>query len=309
MNSYHLNLCYCIDALVLLVTLFDLHQKRDVKLYPFVELSRLGNYTENKLMQLAERVVLITGAGSGIGKAAALLLAKEGAKIAALGRSDDELKETVTQIKDAGSEAIPVIADISKPEEMQQAVQQIVNQWGRLDIVFANAGINGVWAPLEELEPKEWDKTINVNLTGTFLTVKYAVPYLKKQGGSVIITSSVNGTRIFSNTGATAYSCTKAAQVAFTKMVALELAEDRIRVNVICPGAIETNIEESTERRDLEKIQEPVEFPEGHIPLTDGKPGTSEQVAQLVLFLASDASSHITGTEIWIDGGESLLKA
>ncbi|HEY9636034.1 MAG TPA: SDR family NAD(P)-dependent oxidoreductase [Coleofasciculaceae cyanobacterium] len=260
-------------------------------------------------MQLAERVVLITGAGSGIGKAAALLLAKEGAKIAALGRSDDELKETVTQIKDAGSEAIPVIADISKPEEMQQAVQQIVNQWGRLDIVFANAGINGVWAPLEELEPKEWDKTINVNLTGTFLTVKYAVPYLKKQGGSVIITSSVNGTRIFSNTGATAYSCTKAAQVAFTKMVALELAEDRIRVNVICPGAIETNIEESTERRDLEKIQEPVEFPEGHIPLTDGKPGTSEQVAQLVLFLASDASSHITGTEIWIDGGESLLKA
>jgi NAD(P)-dependent dehydrogenase (short-subunit alcohol dehydrogenase family) len=125
----------------------------------------------------------------------------------------------------------------------------------------------------------------------------------------VIITSSVNGTRIFSNTGATAYSCSKAAQVAFTKMVALELAEHRVRVNVICPGAIDTNIEESTERRDLEKIQEPVEFPEGHIPLTDGKPGTSEQVAQLVFFLASDASSHITGTEIWIDGGESLLKA
>ena len=259
-------------------------------------------------MTLAGKVALITGAGSGIGKAASLLLAQEGAKIAALGRTEDELQETVTKIQNAGGEAIPVGADISQPDEMQPAMQKIINQWGRLDIVFANAGINGVWAPIEELEPQEWNKTINVNLTGTFLTVKYAVPYLKKQGGSVIITSSVNGTRIFSNTGATAYSCTKAAQVAFTKMVALELAKHRIRVNVICPGSITTNIDESTEQRDLEEIKEPVEFPEGRIPLTDGKPGSSEQVAQLVLFLASDASSHITGTEMWIDGGESLLK-
>jgi NAD(P)-dependent dehydrogenase (short-subunit alcohol dehydrogenase family) len=258
-------------------------------------------------MQLVGKVALITGAGSGIGKAAALLLAKEGAKIAALGKGEEDINKTITQIKNAGGEAIPLIADISQPQEMQQAIQQISTQWGRLDIVFANAGINGVWAPLEELEPDEWDKTINVNLKGTFLTVKYAVPLLKKQGGSVIITSSVNGTRIFSNTGATAYSCTKAAQVAFTKMVALELAEQRIRVNVICPGAIETNIDKSTTQRDLDKVREPVDFPEGRIPLTDGKPGTSEQVAQLVLFLASDASNHITGTEIWIDGGESLL--
>jgi NAD(P)-dependent dehydrogenase (short-subunit alcohol dehydrogenase family) len=149
---------------------------------------------------------------------------------------------------------------------------------------------------------------LNINLKGTFLTVKYAVPYLKKQGGSVIITSSVNGTRIFSNTGATAYSCSKAAQVAFTKMVALELAKDRVRVNVICPGGIETDIGENTEPRDLEHVKEPVEYPEGKIALTDGKPGTPEQVAQLVLFLASDASNHITGTEIWIDGAESLLQ-
>lgn len=259
-------------------------------------------------MQLAEKVALITGAGSGIGKATALLFAKESAKVAALGRTEEELKDIVTQIQEAGGEAMPVKADISKPDQMQQAVQQIVERWGRLDIVFANAGINGVWAPLEELDPEEWDKTINVNLTGTYLTVKYAVPYLKKQGGSVIITSSVNGTRMFSNTGATAYACTKAAQVAFAKMVALELAKDRIRVNVICPGAIETDIEQSTDRQDLEQVKEPVEFPEGEIPLTDGKPGTSEQVAQLVLFLASDASSHITGTEMWIDGGQSLLQ-
>ena len=260
-------------------------------------------------MQLTDKVALVTGAGSGIGKAAAELMAKVGAKVALLGRSEDELQKTLTQIEANGGAAIPLLADISQPEQMQQATQKIFDKWGRLDIVFANAGINGVWASLEELALEEWNKTININLTGTFLTVKYAVPYLKRQGGSVIITSSVNGTRVFSNTGATAYSCTKAAQVAFTKMVALELAEHGIRVNVICPGAIDTNIDENTERRNLEEIQEPVEFPEGKIPLTDGKPGTSEQVAQLVLFLASNASSHITGTEMWIDGGESLLKA
>ena len=259
-------------------------------------------------MQLAGKVALVTGAGSGIGKAAAQLLALSGAKVAVLGRTESELEQTVVHIQDNQGEAMPVVADISQPEQMQQALQQIIDQWGRLDIVFANAGINGVWAPIEELAPEEWDKTLDINLKGTFLTVKYGVPYLKKQGGSVIITSSVNGTRIFSNTGATAYSCSKAAQVAFTKMVALELAKHRIRVNVICPGAIKTDISENTEQRNLEHIREPVEFPEGKIPLTDGKPGTSEQVAQLVLFLASDASSHISGTEIWIDGTESLLK-
>jgi NAD(P)-dependent dehydrogenase (short-subunit alcohol dehydrogenase family) len=96
--------------------------------------------------------------------------------------------------------------------------------------------------------------------------------------------------------------------VAFTKMVALELAKDKIRVNVICPGAIESNIDQSTERKDLERIKEPVEYPEGAIPLTEGAPGHAEEVGQLVLFLASDAASHITGTEIWIDGGQSLLQ-
>ena len=258
-------------------------------------------------MQLTGKVALITGAGSGIGKAAAVLLAKEGAKIGALGRTDDELKAVVSDIQATGGEAMILKADISQPEQMQQAVEQLVNQWGRLDIVFANAGINGVWASLEDLTPQEWDKTIDVNLKGTFLTVKYAVPHLKKQGGSVIVTSSVNGTRMFSNTGATAYACTKAAQVAFTKMVALELAEQKIRVNVICPGAIDTNIDQNTERRELDEIRQPVDYPEGQIPLTDGKSGTSEQVAQLVLFLASDNSSHISGTEIWIDGTQSLL--
>ncbi|GAA4404695.1 SDR family NAD(P)-dependent oxidoreductase [Nibrella viscosa] len=261
----------------------------------------------NQNRELENRVALITGAGSGIGKAAAMLFARQGAKVAALGRTEDELQETVDEIKQAGGEAMLVTADIAEVDDMQQAIRTIEDQWGRLDVVFANAGINGVWAPIEELEPEEWDKTIKINLRGTFLTVKYAIPLLKKQGGSVIITASVNGTRIFSNTGATAYSSTKAAQVAFTKMAALELAKHRIRVNVICPGAIETAIDDNTQRRNIEAEKEPVEFPEGKIPLTDGKPGTSEEVADLALFLASDRSRHITGTPIWIDGAESLL--
>jgi NAD(P)-dependent dehydrogenase (short-subunit alcohol dehydrogenase family) len=259
-------------------------------------------------MRLKGKTALITGAGSGIGKATALLFAKEGARIAALERDETDLQKVVEKIKKGGGEATAVVADISSPLEMRRAIEKTIETFGRLDIVFANAGINGVWAPIDELEPEEWDKTIETNLRGTFLTAKYSIPHLRKQGGSIIITSSINGTRIFSNAGATAYSSTKAAQVAFAKMAALELAKHKIRVNVVCPGAIKTNIEESTEKRNIEKAREPVEFPEGTTPLTDGEPGTAQQVAELVLFLASDAASHITGTEIYIDGADSLLR-
>jgi len=258
-------------------------------------------------MALDGKVALVTGAGSGIGKAAALRLAQAGARVAALSRSGDELERVVSQIKGAGGEARAVAADISVVEDMQRAYRDVEQLWGRLDIVFANAGINGTWAPIEELTPEDWDRVFDVNMRGTFLTLKYAVPLLKAHGGSVIITSSINGTRVFSNAGASAYAATKAAQVAFGKMMALELAKFRIRVNVICPGAITTQIDENTERVDLDQAREPVEYPEGAIPLTDGKPGSAEEVAELVLFLASDASSHITGTEMWIDGAQSLL--
>ena len=258
-------------------------------------------------MELKGRVALVTGAGSGIGAAAAVRLARAGARVALVGRTADELEKVARTIRDAGGEARVAVADVSNVEEIRRATEETAAAWGRLDVVFANAGINGVWAPLEELEPEEWDRTLATNLRGTFLTVKYAVPHLKRRGGSVIVTSSINGTRVFSNTGATAYSTSKAGQVAFTKMIALELAKHRVRANVICPGAIETEIEESTEKRDLERAEEPAEYPAGEVPLTDGTPGTSEQVAELVLFLASDASSHVTGTEVWIDGAQSLL--
>ena len=258
-------------------------------------------------MTLKDRVALVTGAGSGIGAAIARRYAAEGARVAALGRTADELEQVVRGIERAGGTAAVVLADVSDAAAMARAVREVEERWGRLDVVVANAGVNGVWAPIEELEPDEFASTIAINLTGTFLTIKYAAPLLKKRGGSVIVVASINGTRVFSNTGATAYSASKAGQVAMTKMLALELAKHRVRVNVICPGKIETEIEENTEHRHLEKAKEPVEFPEGDIPLTDGKPGTSDQVADLALFLASDASSHVTGTEVWIDGGQSLM--
>jgi NAD(P)-dependent dehydrogenase (short-subunit alcohol dehydrogenase family) len=259
-------------------------------------------------MRLENKVALITGGGSGIGEAAAVLFAREGARVAVLGRTAEKLEETVNRIEEAGSEGLTVQGDVASYADMERVVGEVVEKWGRLDVVFANAGINGVWAPIEELKPEEWEKTIAINLNGTFFTIKAAVPQLKKQGGSVIVTASVNGTRMFSNSGASAYASTKAAQVALTQMLAVELGKHRIRVNVICPGAIDTDIEEHTERRDLDKAKEPAEFPEGDIPLTDGKPGKAEQVARLALFLASDESDHISGTPVWIDGAQSLLR-
>jgi len=257
---------------------------------------------------LSDRVAFVTGVGSGIGKAAALLLAQAGARVAGLTRKLEEAEKTCAEIRRAGGEALALEGDVSSSEDLKNAIRQTEEKFGRLDIVIANAGINGTWAPLDELEESDWEKTLDINLKGTFLSVKLALPLLKKRGGAVVIVSSVNGTRMFSNSGASAYSSSKAAQVAFGRMIALELAKHRIRVNTICPGAIDTNIDENTNQQHLEKAREPVKFPEGQIPLTDGKSGSSEQVAQLIWFLVSDLSSHISGTEVYIDGAQSLLQ-
>jgi NAD(P)-dependent dehydrogenase (short-subunit alcohol dehydrogenase family) len=258
-------------------------------------------------MRFEGKVALVTGAGSGIGAATARLFAQEGADVLLVSHTNDEIETLARDITNTGGKATALTADVSNDAAMQQLYQTVQTEHGRLDIVFANAGINGVWAPIEEITYDEWQRTIQTDLTGAFLTIKYAVPLLKVQGGAVIITSSINGTRVFSTTGATAYSCAKAAQVALAKMLALELAPKQVRVNVVCPGAIETDISNNTEQRHLDSIKIPVEYPNGTVPLTGGKPGEAGEVAELVAFLASDAAHHITGTEVWIDGAQSLL--
>ena len=255
------------------------------------------------------KVALITGAGSGIGEATARLLAAQGAKVALVERDPQKLETITAELSAQGCQALALSADVRSVQHLDQAVERLVARWGRLDVVFANAGVNGVWAPIDELTPQEWMQTIETNLTGCFLTIRACVPQMKKNGGgSIIITSSVNGTRMFSNTGATAYACSKAGQVALAKMLALELAQHQIRVNVICPGWVESHIGDTHERRCLEGLTPRGKFPDGAVPLTGGAAGKAEQVASVVLFLASELANHVTGTEIWVDGGQSLLQ-
>jgi NAD(P)-dependent dehydrogenase (short-subunit alcohol dehydrogenase family) len=261
-------------------------------------------------ISLRDRVVWVTGGGEGIGRGIALLAAECGGKVALTGRDPEPLEEVAETIKrEHNGEAIVALADISKSDEVQQAVAKIHQKWNRLDCVCANAGINGTWAPVETLSPDDWRKTIDVNLTGTYLTIHHSLEHLIASGhGSIVIVSSVNGTRMFSNEGASAYASSKAGQLALGKMLALELAPRKVRVNIICPGAIESNIHEKTEREDLKRIETSVEFPDGKIPLTDGKMGLPSDVANLAVFLLSDTARHITGTPIWIDGAQSLLQ-
>jgi NAD(P)-dependent dehydrogenase (short-subunit alcohol dehydrogenase family) len=257
---------------------------------------------------LAGRVAFVTGAGSGMGKNAAKLLAYAGAKVALVDQTRQKVEVVAKELEAAHHEALQVPADVSDSVAMERAVSAVKERWGRIDFVVADAGIGGVWAPIQEITSEEWDRTMAVNLRGAFLAVKHTVPLLKAQGGAIVIVASINGTRIFSNAGATAYSCSKAAEVALAKSLAVELGPFKIRVNVVCPGVISTHIGKSGEGRHLEEIKIPVEYPKGAMPLTGDKPGTSGEVAELIWFLLSDFADHITGSEVYIDGGQSLLQ-
>ncbi|WP_151733935.1 SDR family oxidoreductase ['Paenibacillus yunnanensis' Narsing Rao et al. 2020] len=255
------------------------------------------------------KTAIITGAGSGIGRATAIQMAREGANVALFDLVNERTAVLARQLNKLRENcALAIDVDTSDAGRMEEAVRRTVEHFGGIDVVFANAGINGVVGPIEELSVSDWERTLNVNLTGTFLTLKYTIPHLKAKGkGSIIITSSINGNYRFTSFGWSPYSTTKAGQVAFAKMAALELAKFKIRVNVICPGAISTNIDESTEfSEEVEDIVIPIEFPQGAQPLADG-PGKPENVADLVAFLGSEESVHITGAQIVIDGAESLL--
>lgn len=258
---------------------------------------------------LAGRVALVTGAGSGIGRATALLLAERGAFVGVLSRTREELDRVVRKIDAAGGQAMSLAADISSESGMRAALEDLIARTGQLDIVVANAGINGTWAPIDDLRPAEWDETIAVNLRGTFLTLHMTVPHLKAAGGgAIVVVSSINGTRTFTTPGATAYAATKAAQLAMVQQLALELGKHGIRINAVCPGAIETDIDDNTQTRNSDESGVPVSWPEGDIPISGGEAGKARDVAEAVAFLVSHRSRHITGSPVWIDGGQGLLR-
>lgn len=255
------------------------------------------------------KVSVVTGAGSGIGRAAALRLAEEGSKVALIDLHAETVEKVRGEIQAAGGQALALTVDISEPAQYREALKQVASEYGKIDTLFANAGILGVVGPIESIEDDDWDKTLTNNVKGTFTSVKYAIPYLKENGkGSIVLTSSLSGTRVFSQKGFSAYSTSKASIAAFGQMAAFELAPSNIRVNIVAPGTIETNISDTGEQEpEVENMNtKPVEFPEGTVPLPEGS-GTPEQVASLVLFLLSDEADHISGAVVHIDGAESLF--
>jgi NAD(P)-dependent dehydrogenase (short-subunit alcohol dehydrogenase family) len=250
-------------------------------------------------MRLKNKVALITGAGSGIGRATAILFAKEGAKVVVVCRTSSTGEETVKIIrKNNRGEALFIQADVSKTSDVKRMIENTVNNYGKLDILFNNAGIN-MRIPITEMDEEAWNKIIDINLKGVFLGCKYAIPVMIKQGGGVII----NTASTFGFVGApyhSAYCASKGGVAAFTRALALELAPYKIRVNCICPGTIETPLV----KQIWEKSGKPEEMRESRLKLHPiGRLGKPEDVANAALFLASDDSSFITGTALFVDGG------
>jgi NAD(P)-dependent dehydrogenase (short-subunit alcohol dehydrogenase family) len=247
---------------------------------------------------LDEKVILVTGGTSGIGRAAAEACAASGAQVVVAGTNSDRLAQVVRGIEENGGVAQALRLDVTRSKEIADAVAFIVDRFGRLDGAFNSAGISGpIDAPLVELDEAEWDRVIDVNLKGVWLSMKHEVAQLVKQGGggSIVNASSVAGlvgTRV--NTG---YSASKHGVTGLTRSVALEYAEQGIRVNAICPGWIETPMTDpvATGRPDLlEKII-------ARYPL--GRAGRPEETSGLVAWLLSDASTFVTGAAIPVDGG------
>lgn len=258
---------------------------------------------------LQGKVALISGAGSGIGRATAVRFGHAGARVAAVGPNRQDLEETCALVRQHGSEAVALVADVRETAQVAAAVNSAAEAFGGLDFVIANAGINGLWGAIEDFDPADWDETLDVNLRGTFFTIQQAVPLLKaRPGGAVVIVSSVNGTRMFSSVGASAYATSKAGQLALGRMLALELAPAGIRVNTVCPGSTRTRIVASTRTKAAGTSLPPPVFPHGGVPLTNGGFAAPEQIADAVWFLCSPLAGHITGAELFVDGGESLLK-
>jgi NAD(P)-dependent dehydrogenase (short-subunit alcohol dehydrogenase family) len=247
-------------------------------------------------MKLGNKVAIVTGAGSGIGRATALRLAEEGASVVCADIKGQD--ETAALI---GAAALPEQADAGNDSDVQDLVQAAIRRFGGLDIVFANAGISGGLASIFEQSAEDWQEILRVNLIGPFLAIKHAAPAIKERGGgSIICTASVAGLR--AGAGGPAYSASKAGVINLVKVAATQLAGANIRVNAICPGLIETGMTRTVYEwaRAAGK-----EDRLGHLnPLKRG--GEAEEVASAALFLASDESSYVNGHALVVDGGLSI---
>jgi NAD(P)-dependent dehydrogenase (short-subunit alcohol dehydrogenase family) len=251
---------------------------------------------ENALAKLGEKVALVTGGSSGIGRTTALLFAKEGAKVAIASRRQQEGQNVVDEIRRAGGEAIFVRTDVSIADDCANAVDKTVAAFGKLDVAFNNAGVEVFGKPLADTDESTWDFVTGINLKGMFLSMKYEIPEMLKAGGGAIVNMSSTYGIVASAFGGSSYHASKAGIIGLTKAAALEYAKQHIRVNAICPAfvataMVETFLEE-TGMTDQIKAFHPV-----------GRLGTELEMAQSVVFLASDAASFITGTALSVDGG------
>lgn len=246
------------------------------------------------MTRLKKKVAIVTGGGSGIGRSTCLLFAQEGAKVVVADYVADGGSETVRQIKAAGGEARFVLTDVAKSADVQNMIATTVKTYGRVDVLFNNAGIEGPSSKIANYKEEDWDRVIAIDLTSVYLGMKYVLPEMIKQGGGVIIsTASVAGLVGFPGSGA--YAAAKAGVINMTRMVALEYADKNIRVNCICPGIIETPmVDRVVGNRPKDRVikAEPI-----------GRLGRPEDIAHAALFLASDESSFATGAPFIIDGG------